>query len=79
MKNPVDSFDNAVAAETPNISETLTSLASAQRADPALKNLFQWVTRGTPPSTHELQRTVTRNMAIGQRIPKSEDHQRRSM
>ena len=54
-QNPVNSFDNAVAAETPNISETLTSLASAQRADPALKNLFQWVTRGTPPSTHELQ------------------------
>ena len=55
-QNPVNSFDNAVAAETPNISETLTSLASAQRADPALKNLFQWLTRGTPPSTHELQR-----------------------
>ena len=54
-QNPVNSFDNAVAAETPIISETLTSLASAQRADPALKNLFQWVTRGTPPSTHELQ------------------------
>ena len=54
-QNPVNSFDNAVAAETPTISETLTSLASAQRADPALKNLFQWVTRGTPPSTHELQ------------------------
>ena len=54
-QNPVNSFDNAVAAETPNISETLTSLALAQRADPALKNFFQWVTRGTPPSTHELQ------------------------
>ena len=54
-QNPVNSSDNAVAAETPNISETLTSLASAQRADPALKNLFQWLTRGTPPSTHELQ------------------------
>ena len=54
-QNPVNSFDIAVTAETPNISETLTSLASAQRADPALKNLFQWVTRGTPPSTHELQ------------------------
>ena len=33
----------------------MPSLASAQRADLALKNLFQWVTRGTPPSTHELQ------------------------
>ena len=39
--NPVNSFDNAVAAETTKISETLTSLASAQRADPALKNPFQ--------------------------------------
>ena len=54
-QNPVDSFDNAVTAEAPYISETLTSLASAQGADPALKNPFQWVTRGTPPSTHELQ------------------------
>ena len=54
-QNSVDCFDNAVAAETPSSSETLTSLASAQRADPALKNRFQWVTRGTPPSTHELQ------------------------
>ena len=33
----------------------MTSLASAQGADPALKNLFQWVTRAAPPSTHELQ------------------------
>ena len=54
-RNPVNFFDNAVTAETPKISETLTSLASAQRADPALKNLFQWVTCGTPRSTHELQ------------------------
>ena len=52
-----DSFDNAVAATTLNDSEMLTSLASAQRADPALKNLFQWVTLGTPPSTLELQET----------------------
>ena len=54
-QNPVNSFDNAVAAETPNNSETLTSLESAQRANPALKNLFQWVTRGTPANTHELE------------------------
>ena len=54
-QDPVDSLDKAVAAETPNISETLTSHALVQRADPALKNIFQWVTRGTPPSTHELQ------------------------
>ena len=54
-QDSVDSCDNAVAAETPKSSQTLTFLASAQRADPALKNLFQWVTRGTPPSTHELQ------------------------
>ena len=54
-QDSVDSCDNAVAAETPNNSQKLTSLASAQRADPALKNLFQWVTRGTPPSTNELQ------------------------
>ena len=54
-QDPVDSFDIAVVAETPNMSETLPSLASAQKADTVLKNLFQWVTRGTPPSTHELQ------------------------
>ena len=54
-QDSVDSIDNAVAATTPNDSEVLTSLASAQRADPALKNLFQWVTRGAPPSNHELQ------------------------
>ena len=47
-----DSFDAAVAGETLNDSESLTSLASAQRA---LKNLFQWVTRGTPPGSQELQ------------------------
>ena len=52
-QDSVDSFDNAVGAETPNDSETLTSLALAQRADPALKNLFQQVRRGTPPSTHK--------------------------
>ena len=54
-QNSVDSFDDVVAAETPNNSQTLIFLASAQKADPALKNLFQWVTRGTPPSTHKLQ------------------------
>ena len=54
-QDSVDSCDNAVAAETPNNSQTLTFLGSAQRADIALKNIFQWVTRGTPPSTHELQ------------------------
>ena len=54
-QNSVDSFDNAVTAETPNNSETLTLLVSAQRADPALKNFFQWVTRGTSASTNELQ------------------------
>ena len=54
-RDSVHSVDNAVAATTPNDSEVLTSLASAQRTDPALKNLFQWVTRGTPPSAHELQ------------------------
>ena len=35
--------------------ETLTALPSAQRADPALKNLFPGVTRGTPPDSEELQ------------------------
>ena len=75
-QDSVDSIDNAVAAETLNKSETLTFLPSAKRADPELKNLFQWVTSGTPPSTHELQRLPR---AIVQRIPKSEDHQRRSM
>ena len=40
-QDSVDAFDIAVAAETPNDSETLTSPASAQRADPALKNFFQ--------------------------------------
>ena len=54
-QDSVDSSDNAVSTETPNNSQTLAFLASAQRADPALKNLFQWVTRGTPPSTHGLQ------------------------
>ena len=53
----IDSFGNAVAATTSNGSEIMTSLASAQRTDTALKNLFQWVTRGTPPSTLELQET----------------------
>ena len=54
-RDSVGSFDNAVTAKTFNNSEALIFLASAQRADPALKNLFQWVTRGTPPSTHKLQ------------------------
>ena len=54
-QDPIDSFDSAVAAETPIDSEMLKSLASARRAIPALKNLFQWVTHGTPPSTHGLQ------------------------
>ena len=35
-QDSVDSFDKAVTAETPNSSETLTSLVSAQIADPAL-------------------------------------------
>ena len=51
----VDSFDNDVAAETRNDSGTLTSLALAQPSDPSVKNNFQWVTSGTPPSTHDLQ------------------------
>ena len=54
-QDSVDSFDNAVAATTANDSEMLTSLASAQRADSAFKNFFEWVTRGTLPRTHELQ------------------------
>ena len=51
----VDSFDNAVATETTGRSEPLNSLASSQRANPALKNHFHYFTRGTPPSTQELQ------------------------
>ena len=55
IQDPVDSLDNAVVAKTPHVSETLASLASAQRANPTLKNLFQWVTCDTPPGTQELQ------------------------
>ena len=73
-QDEIDSFDKAVAADLSNVSETLTSLSSVQRADPALKNFFQWVTRGTPPSTHELQ-----GLPRATRIPKSEDYKRRSM
>ena len=51
----VDSFDNDVAAETPNDSGMLTSLALAQPSDPSVKNNFQWVTSSTPLSTHDLQ------------------------
>ena len=55
-RDSVDSFDHAVAAETPHDSESLISLASVQRADSVLRKLFQWVARGIPPSTHELQK-----------------------
>ena len=34
-QDTVDSFDNAVAVETPNDSESLTSLAWAQRTHPS--------------------------------------------
>ena len=40
-RNSVHSFDKAVAAETPNNSETLSLVVWAQKTDPALKNLFQ--------------------------------------
>ena len=36
-------------------SDIIPSLASAQRNDPALKHLLHWITRGTPPSSQELQ------------------------
>ena len=40
-QDSVDSCDNAIAAETPNNSQKLTFLASAQRANPALKKFSQ--------------------------------------
>ena len=55
LSNLLTRFENSVAAETPNASETLNALALAHRSGPPLKYLSQWLTRGTPPGSHELQ------------------------
>ena len=52
MHSPID----IKTAKALNDSENTTSLASAQRNDPALKHLLHWTARGALPSSHEIQR-----------------------
>ena len=51
MDSPIDT-DTAKALDD---SDNIPSLASAQRSDPALKQLLHWITRGVPPSSQELR------------------------
>ena len=67
---PMDSPIDTDTAKTLGDSDNIPSLASPQRNDPALKHLFHWIRRGTPPSSQKLQRTTPNNMEIGTRIPK---------
>ena len=51
MDSPIDT-DTVKALDD---SDNIPSLASAQKNDPALKHLLHCITRGTPPSSQELQ------------------------
>ena len=52
---PMGSTIDTDTAKALDDSDNIPSLASAQKNDPALKHLRHWITRGTPPSSQELQ------------------------
>ena len=48
---PMESTIDTDTAKALDESDNIPSLASAQRNDPALKQLLHWITRGMPPSS----------------------------